>query len=390
MNDTDLQDQFPWKISEYMEIILIIMYSIITITAIGGNGVVCYLVFAYKRMHTVPNYFIVNLAVSDLLLAVFCIPFTAAVNLKNYWPFPAVMCPVLQYIQGVTVVLSSYTLVAMSLDRYIVIVHPFLKRITPRKTVFVITAIWTVSLAIPLPIFLNSKLVYYSNTSGQCFEVWEDHSKKYTYSVALMVLQYFGPLVILIFSYSKIGYNIWVKNFKSDEGNKRRLQLAAAKKKMIRMMITVVVFYALCWLPIHVITILGDHDFLIYDHPYMPIIWLLCHWLAMSNSCYNPIIYIWMSPKFRTGLLMAFNRCSRRRPSNSESDEFIVRKERKEKDREPERESMCYLMEVHVNRKQHDVRLTIRNGHCGLPVQMYLGRECNCQNEVNTSIHSDT
>lgn len=160
--------------------------------------------------------------------------------------------------------------------------------------------------------------------------------------------------------------------------------------QMIRMMITVVVFYALCWLPIHVITILGDHDFLIYDHPYMPIIWLLCHWLAMSNSCYNPIIYIWMSPKFRTGLLMAFNRCSRRRPSNSESDEFIVRKERKEKDREPERESMCYLMEVHVNRKQHDVRLTIRNGHCGLPVQMYLGRECNCQNEVNTSIHSDT
>ena len=156
---------------------------------------------------------------------------------------------------------------------------------------------------------------------------------------------------------------------------------------MIKMMITVVVFYALCWLPTHVITILGDHDYLIYDHPYMPIIWLLCQWLALSNSCYNPVIYIWMSSKFRNGLLMAFNRCSRRRPSSSESDEFIDRKERIVKVKEPEADNMCYLMDVHGHRKQHDLRVSNRNG---IPVQMFVGRECVRVNNINASIHSDT
>ncbi|ESO87472.1 hypothetical protein LOTGIDRAFT_79121, partial [Lottia gigantea] len=69
--------------------------------------------------------------------------------------------------------------------------------------------------------------------------------------------------------------------------------------QMIRMMITVVVSYALCWFPIHTVTIAGDHDQSIYNYPHMPVLWMLFQWLAMSNSCYNPIIYIWMSPKFR-------------------------------------------------------------------------------------------
>lgn len=66
---------------------------------------------------------------------------------------------------------------------------------------------------------------------------------------------------------------------------------------MIRMMVTVVVFYALCWLPIHVITLVGDHNPAIYNQQHMATLWMLFHWLAMSNSSYNPIIYIWMSPK---------------------------------------------------------------------------------------------
>jgi hypothetical protein len=61
------------------------------------------------------------------------------------------------------------------------------------------------------------------------------------------------------------------------------------------MMATVVIFYALCWFPFHVITLVGDHDHTIYDQKFMPSVWIFSHWLAMSNSCYNPMIYIWLS-----------------------------------------------------------------------------------------------
>ncbi|KAK3584604.1 hypothetical protein CHS0354_017754, partial [Potamilus streckersoni] len=94
------------------------------------------------------------------------------------------------------------------------------------------------------------------------------------------------------------------------------------------MMITVLVFYALCWLPLHVITIVGDNYPSIYNQLHGPILWHCFHWLAMSNSCYNPMIYIWMSPKFRTGLHLAVQSCTRRRRSPCDSEENIYQQVR--------------------------------------------------------------
>lgn len=101
------------------------------------------------------------------------------------------------------------------------------------------------------------------------------------------------------------------------------IKMACFLLQMIRMMVTVVIFYALCWLPFHVTTLVGDQSPEIYNQSFMPVLWLLFHWLAMSNSCYNPIIYIWMSPKFRAGLHLAFYKCCRRTHSKCESDEQI-------------------------------------------------------------------
>jgi len=232
---SDDETNGPFHISEYVQVMIIVMYTIVILIAVGGNGIVCYLVYAYKRMQTVPNYFIVNLAISDIIMALFCIPFTFVANLiLNYWPFGEALCPAVLYIQTVAVFLSSYTLVAMSIDRYIVIVHPFKPRISAKQTALTIIAIWVVSLTIPLPTFIKSKVIYHSNTSGQCREDWGNNTEQYTYGLLLMVLHYFAPLALLIFSYTRIGYSIWVKAIHGTDKNKRKLQLAKAKKRVGR------------------------------------------------------------------------------------------------------------------------------------------------------------
>ena len=71
----------------------------------------------------------------------------------------------------------------------------------------------------------------------------------------------------------------------------------------VKMLITVAATYALCWLPIHVITILGDIDPTIFDNQYMHVVWLFSHWLAVSNCFSNPVIYFWMNSGFRQGFL---------------------------------------------------------------------------------------
>lgn len=71
------------------------------------------------------------------------------------------------------------------------------------------------------------------------------------------------------------------------------------------MMIIVVAFYAFCWLPLHAFQIAGDINPNMYEFEHIQTVWTCIHWLAMSNSCINPIIYCWMNTKFRNGFRYA-------------------------------------------------------------------------------------
>ena len=69
------------------------------------------------------------------------------------------------------------------------------------------------------------------------------------------------------------------------------------------MLITVVVIYGICWLPLNIINLIGALDHTIFNIRGMNYIWMASHWLAMSNCMYNPFIYSWMNAKFRNGFV---------------------------------------------------------------------------------------
>ena len=114
------EEYSPLRTTWYHKVIFITMYSGIVIFAIVGNAIVCYIVIQSPRMRTVTNFFIATLAISDMLMATLCIPFTfVAAVLLNYWPFGTAMCPIVQFVQTVAVFLSTHTLVAISIDRWV-------------------------------------------------------------------------------------------------------------------------------------------------------------------------------------------------------------------------------------------------------------------------------
>lgn len=119
--------------STYFQTTVYMLYILIFVIALFGNGVVCYIVLSTPRMKTVTNYFIVNLAVGDILMSLFCVPFSfVSILLLQYWPFGAVLCLLVNYSQAVSVLVSAYTLVAISIDRYIAILWPLRPRISKR------------------------------------------------------------------------------------------------------------------------------------------------------------------------------------------------------------------------------------------------------------------
>lgn len=80
---------------------IIFMYSVIFLLAVIGNLLVIMTLIQSRRMRTITNLFLLNLAVSDLFLGVFCMPFTLAGMLFREFIFGEIMCKLLPYLQGV-------------------------------------------------------------------------------------------------------------------------------------------------------------------------------------------------------------------------------------------------------------------------------------------------
>lgn len=236
-NNTDYEDLGEFAMPGYAQAVMILMYTTIIILAVGGNAIVVYIVLAYQRMRTVTNYFIVNLSLADMIMSIVCIPFSFIANmLVYYWPFGAIMCPLVSYAQAVAVFLSAFTMVAISLDRYVAIIYPLRPRMTTRQAALVITLIWFLSCSVPLPIAILSRIQTEPDQMGvlrdYCLEKWPNPKWRYVYSILIMILQYFLPLLVLTLTYTRIAILIWVKKTPGEIDSTREQRMVSSKRKV--------------------------------------------------------------------------------------------------------------------------------------------------------------
>ncbi|KAK3912230.1 RYamide receptor [Frankliniella fusca] len=124
----------------------------------------------------------------------------------------------------------------------------------------------------------------------------------------LMALQYLVPLLVLMFTYTRIALVVWGKRTPGEAHNIRDQRMAVAKRKMIKMMVTVVLVFTICWLPLNTLLVTWDNDQSVGTWSLIPYVYLACHWLAMSHCCANPLIYCWMNSRFRQGFRQALGR----------------------------------------------------------------------------------
>ena len=97
--------------------IRLVCYVIIFIVGVIGNILVCLVVCRERKMKNVTNYFIFNLAVSDLSVLLICIPFDFGEIVTGTFPYGAFMCRLIYPLQTMAATASVGTLVAISLNR---------------------------------------------------------------------------------------------------------------------------------------------------------------------------------------------------------------------------------------------------------------------------------
>lgn len=114
-NQSDLGDHYsmPW----WQQTVFFLAMISILIIASGGNLIVIWIVLAHKRMRTVTNYFLVNLAIADFLISILNMPFTFLFLMYQDWWFGTFFCKFSCFISPCTISVSVLTFMAIAIDR---------------------------------------------------------------------------------------------------------------------------------------------------------------------------------------------------------------------------------------------------------------------------------
>ncbi|XP_073817287.1 tachykinin-like receptor at 99D isoform X2 [Musca autumnalis] len=313
-NDTYIDISFilPW----WRQVLWSILYGVMVIVATGGNLIVVWIVITTKRMRTVTNYFIVNLSIADAMVSSLNVTFSYIYMLDNNWAFGHLYCKISQFIATLSISASVFTLMAISIDRYVAIMKPLKPRMSKRSNLGIAAVIWIAAAIISCPMLLFYTTEDISSKDGirtVCFPEWPDgtmnHSnQEYIYNILFMILTYFLPVISMTATYSRVGLELWGSKA-IGEYTPRQVENVKSKRRVVKMMMVVVLIFVVCWLPFHAYFIVTSCYPAITETPFIQEVYLFIYWLAMSNSMYNPIIYCWMNSRFRFGFKMFFRWC---------------------------------------------------------------------------------
>ncbi|XP_066909216.1 tachykinin-like peptides receptor 99D isoform X1 [Halyomorpha halys] len=309
------ENQFilPW----WKQLIWTFLFGGMVIVATGGNLIVIWIVLAHKRMRTVTNYFLVNLAIADAMVSSLNVTFNYTYMVNSDWPFGRPYCKISQFVAVLSICASVFTLMAISVDRYMAIMHPLRPRMGRRMTLCIAAGIWVIGSVFSLPMLIFFTTYTQDFTNGDqrviCYAEWPDGSttvsyQEYLYNVLFMVMTYFIPIGSMGFTYVRVGIELWGSQ-SIGECTQRQLENIKSKRRVVKMMMVVVAIFAVCWLPFHIYFIITSHMPEIINLPYIQEVYLAIYWLAMSNSMYNPMIYFWMNTRFRRGFKQFFSWC---------------------------------------------------------------------------------
>ncbi|CAF2928401.1 unnamed protein product [Rotaria sp. Silwood2] len=203
-------------------------FAILILTTVGGNTLVLLGLFLDKRLHTPSFYLIANMAIADLLLGLFVLPFSSVLELLNdRWIFGQSFCSAWLALDVLCCTASIIALMAVSIDRYIGVTRPlnYGSIMTTRRTIYLIIIVWAVSiLTSVVPLFGLTDREKQSNDLNVAQEHYETCkvNKNTFYTIFSSMISFYIPVIILLILYSRV-YQEAKKQGEKLENEKRRL-----------------------------------------------------------------------------------------------------------------------------------------------------------------------
>ncbi|XP_063165887.1 alpha-1D adrenergic receptor [Candoia aspera] len=323
-----------------------VFLAIFILLAIVGNILVILSVACNRHLRTVTNYFIINLAIADLLLSTTVLPFSATLEVLDLWVFGRIFCDIWAAVDVLCCTASIMSLCIISVDRYIGVKYSlkYPTIMTEKKAVIILGVVWLSSMVISIGPLLGWKEE--PPESEEFCSITEEPG----YAIFSSLFSFYLPLLVILVMYFNI-YVVARRTTKSLEAGVKKERnksmevvlrihcrsvledsLASAKskghtfrsslsvrllkfsreKKAAKTLAIVVGVFILCWLPFFFVLSFGS-----FFPSLKPtgMAFKIIFWLGYFNSCVNPIIYPCSSKEFKRAFIRLLKcQCRRRRP----------------------------------------------------------------------------
>ncbi|XP_063281504.1 C-C chemokine receptor type 7 isoform X1 [Pelobates fuscus] len=285
------------EVREFRSLFLPVMFVMIFLVGLAGNGLVMLRYFYFKRLKTGTDYYMMNLAIADMLFLL-TLPFWAF-SVASNWAFGNKMCKIIYCLYKMSFFSGMFLLMCVSFERYFAIVHSPSAHRHRTKTVLIsklsCVGIWVVAFILSIPELIYSGIIERNNLTKCVILSEEINSLTIQLKIAQMFFGFILPLFIMSFCYSMIiNRLLQARNFE--------------KYKAIKVIIAIVIVFVIFQLPYNSVivikTISNTTDCNLSKR--LDIADDVTYTLACFRCCLNPFLYVIIGIKFRNDLCKLF------------------------------------------------------------------------------------
>ena len=292
--------------------ILMPIYFISLLVALIGNVLIIVVFYKYKPIRKSINYFVLNMATSDLFTPLTIMPFIIASTLSNGHgflnqlpsPLAGVVCKLCFFLADTSIVVSIISLLMISLDRLIAVVFPLQITLISKKVRFIcILMSWVVAFSV------HGHYLRMYDFQGDCYLDWDEESFK-EYSVAILIAFFLIPVCLLTIIYGAIALTL-------KRSQRQRIKMSKSKtshdhssnRQIIGLSVAILAGFIISVGPLvvcHLIKIILNRKALPGFEKYPALKFIITSLLVHSWGAFNPCMCFASSENYRTGLKYVF------------------------------------------------------------------------------------
>ena len=267
---------------------------ILNVFSLTGNILVCMSVYKNVRLRTTTNLYIIALAVTDLLSAIFVMPIGIGVLITGEWMFGEAICQLHAFFSLFVIFTSPVTMGLTAVNRYVRIcrsTQQYDRLFSAKKSLLLLAIVWfSVVCYAAVPRLAGLQAYEFVPGYAQCTVAHLSETGKTIHYCIVLIFFFLTPLIATLFSYIRVAKVIRQHNINASSS------ISSNEIKISKSLFAVVFAFMICWIPFWIIVVLRRFK-LVATMPRS--VELLCLFFFYLSNAINPFIYAGMNPVFR-------------------------------------------------------------------------------------------